>query len=604
MKNFNKAMKTAFRLCPGGIIINTIAKICQSLLPFVFLYFSGRLIDELTLGAEMKTVMTTVYWFLGLTFALGIINAFCTPCIKRLGNIMYEKLMTSVTRKDFSLSYSTLEKKEVKELLQKALDGTNGSGDLGSFAITNVGSVLKAGLCLIYGIILFSSCFSSIPSSSKDSWFLFFNNPYSFLTIIGAIVLSLVFIFIGMKRISKFSYDFYLKNAEINTRLSYFFVLTSDEKYAKDIRDYQMENMLGEAIEEEHRKAVKTYNVFVRKETFYKVIMAIIPIILLGLSYYFVGGKAYFDIITVGQAVTIVGAISAFQASLLDLILNLVEASTKLKYLSAYFDYLELPEEEGEKGQDLPEGNPVIAFHHVYFRYPNASNYALKDVSFTIPLNKKLAIVGPNGAGKSTIIKLIGRLYKPEKGEITLNGVNISDLKDDEYQKLLAILFQDFSLLAFTVGQDVASSLEYDRKKTEHCLDLTGFNYQDKLLLPCGLDTYVTSEMAPGKHFSGGELQKISIARALYKDSPLILLDEPTSALDPKSEQEVYDSIAKLIHNKTALFISHRMSSTRFCDEIIVLNHGEIEEEGTHEELMKKQGLYHTLFEEQAKYYL
>jgi ATP-binding cassette subfamily B protein len=231
----------------------------------------------------------------------------------------------------------------------------------------------------------------------------------------------------------------------------------------------------------------------------------------------------------------------------------------------------------------------------------------LEDVSFKIPVNKKLAIVGRNGAGKSTIIKLIARFYLPERGEIDLDGVNINNFDFYEYQDKLGILFQDFSLFAFTLEENVASLplSEVNEEKVKNNLDLVAYDYGNTKKLPKGLKTYLYNNIEEGCELSGGEEQKIGIARALYKNSPVILLDEPTSALDPLSEQTVYNSIEKLVKNRTSVFISHRMSSTKFCDNIIVLDKGKVIQEGTHEELMMdKNGIYATMFNEQAKYYI
>jgi ABC-type multidrug transport system fused ATPase/permease subunit len=406
-----------------------------------------------------------------------------------------------------------------------------------------------------------------------------------------------------MNKVAKLNYDFYENNVEENRKFGYYSMVATTDSFAKDIRIYQMDKMINKYIEEDSNKSAAKYKSFTDKSAKYEILGAISSAILLLLSYLYVGGKAYFEIISIGSIITVVGAISNFANSLITLISEAVQAKTMLKYLRFYFDYIELPEDV-EKGLPLPQGDLVLSFEDVYYKYEGNKEYALNGVSFTITPNKKTAIVGPNGAGKSTIIKLIARFYKPNKGRITLNGIDINLIDGEEYQKVLGILFQDFSLFDFTIGQNVSSSLEYDDLKVKNALDLVDFNYNNEKKLPNKLNTFIGVALDDGVDFSGGEKQKIAIARALYKNSPIILLDEPTSALDPKSELEVYTSIAKLTNKKTALYISHRMSSTKFCDNIIVLDKGNVVQVGSHKELIKKEGLYSTLFNNQAKYYI
>ena len=243
----------------------------------------------------------------------------------------------------------------------------------------------------------------------------------------------------------------------------------------------------------------------------------------------------------------------------------------------------------------------VFEFKNVSFKYPNSDQYALDNVSFTLGNYDKTAIVGKNGAGKSTIIKLIARFYKPEKGEILVNGININRFNFKDYQKLFAIVFQDFTLFAFSIKENVAANKQIDEELIKKDLDNVNFDYKkfDK-----GIDTFLYKYLEEGVEVSGGEAQKIAIARALYKDSDYVFLDEPTSALDPISEAEIYSLFDKLVNNKKAIYISHRMSSTKFCDNIIVIDKGKIIECGNHETLMKiPNGVYKDLFDSQAKYY-
>jgi len=245
-----------------------------------------------------------------------------------------------------------------------------------------------------------------------------------------------------------------------------------------------------------------------------------------------------------------------------------------------------------------------VEFRNVSFRYPGTEQYALKDFSIKLRIGERMAIVGMNGSGKTTMIKLLCRLYDPQEGEILLNGVDIRKFDQKEYIELFSVVFQDFQLLSMPLGQNVACSVEVDKDLAEESLCQAGL--AERLAeLPEGLDTYLYQDIKDdGVEISGGESQKIAIARALYKDAPFVLLDEPTASLDPLSEYEIYSKFDAMVKDKTAIYISHRLSSCRFCDDIVVLHEGRLVQRGSHEELLKdEKGKYYELWNAQAQYY-
>lgn len=245
-----------------------------------------------------------------------------------------------------------------------------------------------------------------------------------------------------------------------------------------------------------------------------------------------------------------------------------------------------------------------VEFRNVSFKYPNTEAYALRNVNLKFKIGEKLAIVGMNGSGKTTFIKLLCRLYDPTEGEILLNGVNIQKYDYDEYMSVFSVVFQDFSLFSFKIGEVVASSKTFDENKVRECLQKA--NFGDRLHeMPEGVHTYLYKGYdQSGIEISGGEAQKIALARALYKDSPFILLDEPTAALDPISEYEVYSNFNAISGDKTTVYISHRLASCRFCNKIVVFDDGKIVQHGSHEELLSDvNGKYHELWNAQAQYY-
>ena len=290
------------------------------------------------------------------------------------------------------------------------------------------------------------------------------------------------------------------------------------------------------------------------------------------------------------------GLVSAVQLSLIN-----------HEYIKRFFAYFDIPNPmyQGTLSVEKRDDNDYsIEFRDVSFKYPSSEAYALRHVSLKFRIGEKLAVVGMNGSGKTTFIKLLCRLYDPTEGVILLNGVDIRKYDYQEYLSIFSVVFQDFQLFAFSLGQNVAAGAAYDRSRVERCLDEAGFG-QRLSEMPEGLDTCLYHDYdTNGVEISGGEAQKIAIARALYKNAPFIVLDEPTAALDPVSEYEVYQKFNEISGGKTAIYISHRLASCRFCDDILVFDEGKIVQHGTHETLLAQaDGKYAALWNAQAQYY-
>ncbi len=283
-----------------------------------------------------------------------------------------------------------------------------------------------------------------------------------------------------------------------------------------------------------------------------------------------------------------------------------IQINISSKYLAYFYDYMEISNNRYagtiplEKRDD---GEYEIEFRNVSFHYPNSDVMVLSHVNEKLTLGQKMAIVGKNGAGKSTFIKLLCRLYDPTEGEILLNGVDIRYYDYKEYSALFSVVFQDFNLFFFSIAENVASSAEYDEDRIRDCVAKAGFG-ERLAALPDGIHTNIYQQEEHGIEISGGEAQKLAIARALYKDAAWVILDEPTSALDPISEYEIYQHFNELVKDKTSLYISHRMSSCRFCNKIYVFEDGRIVQRGSHDELIQDAGgLYYKLWNAQAQYY-
>ena len=371
----------------------------------------------------------------------------------------------------------------------------------------------------------------------------------------------------------------------------------------KDIFMYRAKKMIQKTIDTEREGVRKNVFTIARINSAGGLGTGMIQGILLCVSYYCVLALAIAGMITVGMVLRYAQAIFQACMSVSASIRLAGEFRTDVGRIASTLEYLNL-EAKKTKGDSFTEMTKgVIEFRNVSFRYPGTKELVLDHVSLKIEPSEKIAVVGKNGSGKTTLVKLLCRLYEPEEGEILWNGKNIREYDLREWQKIFAIVFQDYSLLSLTLGQNVAASEQYEAERAKEVLQLAGFGERLNKLKK-GLETVVYPEYEQdGVSFSGGEEQKIAIARAIYKGGQICILDEPTAALDPVSESRVYESFDEIVKGKTAVYISHRLSSCKFSDRIFVLDNGKIAESGTHEALLSQNGLYAQLWQAQAQYY-
>lgn len=322
--------------------------------------------------------------------------------------------------------------------------------------------------------------------------------------------------------------------------------------------------------------------------------------------YIFVGIKALYGLVSIGDIIKYTSSIMQLFYALSQGVNVYNNINLNRQYIKNYCEYLDIKNTKYDGTLPIEKRDDddyELEFRNVSFHYPNSSDMILKNISIKLKVGRKMAIVGRNGAGKTTFIKLLCRLYDPTDGQILLNGIDIRKYDYKEYMDVFSVVFQDFKLFSFDIGQNVSASVDYDEAKVWDALEKAGIKDRVKKM-DNGLKTYIYKEQENGVEISGGEAQKIAIARALYKDSPLVILDEPTSALDPVSEYEIYKKFDDLVKEKTSIYISHRMSSCRFCDNILVFDKGRIVQNGSHDKLVKNSdGLYYKLWSAQAKYY-
>ncbi len=309
----------------------------------------------------------------------------------------------------------------------------------------------------------------------------------------------------------------------------------------------------------------------------------------------------------VGGVIKYVGYLASLTGNIGDLFYKLHELEVNEKFLQVYLDYFDIQNDMYQGSLSVEKRSDKkfdVEFKGVNFKYPGSEQYALKNINLNLKVGERLAVVGMNGSGKTTFIKLLCRLYDPTEGEITMNDFNIRKYDYRQYLDIFSVVFQDYHLLAMPLGNNVASAASWDAEKAERLLEEVGFGERYAEMTK-KLETPLYKNFdEDGVNISGGEAQKIALARALYKDAPFIILDEPTAALDPIAEAEIYARFDEIVGDKTAIYISHRLSSCRFCDKIAVFHEGEIVQVGTHEELLQDEnGKYYELWNAQAQYY-
>lgn len=384
----------------------------------------------------------------------------------------------------------------------------------------------------------------------------------------------------------------------------YYASLFEDQSFAKEIRL----NSLGKWLLDKERNYFAKVNENQKKQNDGFIISgffgAVFTLIQQSAAYAYLIYCVISGAISIGSFAMYTGAVTTFAIAFRNVLDSLIEIQTYDIYYDKLDEYLNLPKTLRE-GKELIDAdrNHSIEFRNVSFQYSGSDVYALKNINITIPFGQKLSIVGENGAGKTTFVKLMTRMYDPTEGEILLDGVNIKTIDYEQYMSIFSSVFQDYRLFSFSIKDNVAFAQPMDEDKVRDILEYVGFG--EKLRsLQNGIDTSVFKNFdEAGFEPSGGEGQKLALARALYKDAPIVLLDEPTAAMDPKAEYELYQRFNEMVQGKTAVYISHRLSSAKFCDVIAVFRNGQIIEYGTHDELYSKGGLYKALFSMQSQFY-
>ena len=584
-KGFKFLLRYSWKFSKQYVICIFALQIISSLIPLLQVVLPKFILDELVGRQRMNVLILYVAMLVGYNLVGGLLVDFLRGKCFTTKGVVFTRFQSMLAERLARCDYEQLENPEFLDIKERA----------GKFLYANGQG---------FGVVLDSA----VNILGKAFVFI------GLMTIIVTLIIWIVLLFVGLVMLNAFvegrakeNYEKWdMEKVPIERKTSYFLDLVENVSYGKEIRIYNLSSWLVKKItahlklsDEFYIRQTKSYNKSNYFNTFTRFLREVI-------SYGYLCMKVVKREIGIGDFTMYLAAIAQFSTAMNDV----MESVLNIKQFSFYYDalekYMNIPCKMRE-GEQLPldETKFEIEFRNVSFKYEKSDTYALKNVNLKIVPGEKLAIVGENGAGKSTFVKLICRLYDPTEGAILLNGTDIRRFEYDSYMKILSVVFQDYKLFAFTVKDNIAfeEAADVTDEKIEDILIQSGFeNRLRKLEKGVHSNIYRNFEL-DGFEPSGGEGQKLSLARALYKDSPVVILDEPTAALDPRSEYEIYQHFNQMVKGKTAIYISHRLASCRFCDRILVLMNGQIKEYGTHEELMNKGGIYLEMFHMQAQYY-
>ena len=559
--------------------------ITSCVLPYFPLYMSSEIINELAGSCNLQRLLILAAITVIGTFALSVLNRFLTGKLQMIYKLSYSRHEAYLFDAENHFQYEHLEDPEIALTRNKITAVMNANGSGLQNILFHSEKILRNLLNVIVSVALTVSLFR-VTDNAYSNFFAFVNSPWAVLIFISVIAINAV---LSVKlttqtteeignAVAALAPENNLTSAHMEAKGTDMHIFKLNDISLADISEYMLRPKWVVSYERANKKQAYGAN--------------LLNLLVKMIVFIFTAAKAWIGVIGIGNFILYQGTAQKFVDSLSDLVANMGVLRSNNQYMEETFAYLEMPNNmyKGtlavEKRDDI---DYEIEFRDVSFKYPHSEEWVLRHVNMKFKIGDKLAIVGENGSGKTTFIKLLCRLYDPTEGKILLNGIDITRYRYDEYMGLFSVAFQDYTLFAFSIAQNVAVSENVDEDRVVSCLNRVGLG--EKVAgLPNGIHTNISREYEnDGVDFSGGEQQKIALARALYKDAPFMILDEPTAALDPIAEAEVYARFNDIASDKTSVFISHRLSSCKFCDEIAVFHKGHLVQLGSHDKLVAEK---------------
>lgn len=570
--------------------------IFKNISPYFNLWLSSEIVTALYEGRDVEKIVFLVAVTLAGNLMIQVIGSILSTAAAVQSEILSNHETAAFHRKTLSLDYDKLENPAIRQHRRKITESTYINGYGVAYMKNNIETALQSLINLVFSLFLFVEMLSLIAAVGFHGL-----GTLLLLAMIASVVLTLIF---QSRHTAKHAAcwksigDLMLEENRMGQGY---------HPSGMDNRIYRQQEYISKLYEKSNRTHLTVFSEANKKDFIYMTPAILFSKLSELCAYLIICFYCTLGAFPVGSIIKYVGYLSRVTSN----VGSLFDAGKKLKanepFLQTYLDYFDI-------NNDMYQGSLAVEkrsdkkydveFRNVSFRYAGAEDWAIKNLNLSLPVGERLAVVGMNGSGKTTFIKLLCRLYDPTEGEIRMNDFNIQKYDYRQYLDLFSVVFQDFHLLAVPLGNNVSSRGTWDEKRAARLLEEVGFG--DRYAgMPKKLETPLYKNFdEDGVNISGGEAQKIALARALYKDAPFIILDEPTAALDPVSEAEIYSRFDAIVGDKTAIYISHRLSSCRFCDRILVFDQGRIVQAGTHEELVADiAGKYYELWHAQAQYY-
>ena len=604
-KTFGRAVSFVSKDFPIIWPIMAITAILVAAEPFITIYFSTTILSEVASETRsiQRLVLLVIFMSIG-NFLWGALRQFFLQVLNVLQYVLMQKSNKRVAEKAWQMDYKLLSDPKIHEW-QKTI--TNEQLEHGIVAmLIHFQDLFHAMVTIGISAALTMEFFST--RARGNSKVVLFLNHWSFICLFLILfALTTIYNIWSVSRIQKENYRLNKDMAEYsNQRIEMISACCAEYQKGKDIRIFHEQEMLLRKFESMNGKISslwKKSGCFVRRMNVSIIFLSRFFNLFVHLM---VGMKAVYKAFDVGSLLKYIETVAQLGEGI-TLLFNTIQAVVQnIQYLEDYFAYLDVANCTADSVLSIPSEiceNYEFEFRHVTFTYPGASTPSLTNICCRFGKGEQIAVVGRNGSGKTTFIKLLCRLYDPQEGQILLNGIDIRKYCYEEYLKFFSTVFQDYYIFAFTLGENVAMKSEYNSEKVMCALKNAGLGQRLSTLIN-GLDTQLLKNFSEdGIELSGGESQKIAMARCFYKDAYQVVVDEPTAALDPVAEAEIYHRMNQFVHGKGIIYISHRLSSCRFCSKILVFEGGKLVEQGTHNALLKRQGLYNILWNAQVRYY-
>lgn len=581
LRTSRKYAKSVFPLCIVLALLSAGKSVAELLI-------APAILNKIELSASLGNVVLTIAAFaLVLMLLSGLRSYVDTNALFGRIAVRSQGIYLSISRKYAETSYPNLLNTDFLALGKKASAACDANSEASEAIWTTLTDLMTS--CI--GFVVYLALLTNL-----NLW-------------LAALVAATTAVsYFASKRINEWGYLHRSEELELTKRIEYANKTATSREFAKDIRMFGLRGWL----EDLWGSTMRLYSAFCAKRERKYIWANIIDIVLTflrnGIAYAFLIGITVKNGLPASQFLLYFAALSGFAQWVVEILDKLSVMHKQSLDISTIREFLDWDEpfdlNGGERIAFEPNKQYEIRLDDVSFRYPKADKDTLSHINLTVHPGEKLAIVGLNGAGKTTLVKLVCGFLDPTEGRILLNGEDIRKFNRNDYYALFSAVFQEFSVLDVTVKENVAQCVDgIDETRVWQCIDKAGLTEKIKSL-PKGIETHLGRRVfKDGVEFSGGQTQRLMLARALYKNAPILVLDEPTAALDPIAENDIYQKYNDMTHGRTSFFISHRLASTRFCDRIIFVDGGKIAEEGTHDELLKNGGGYAYLFEVQSKYY-